>query len=320
MATRVPPSSVLQIGRRQVPYFDRDAVLAAVSPAAAITAVREAFVRYASGELEMPSKVYLNSPPHGDFRAMPARGSGLAILKWVSSFPSNGEGQAPTVSAFVCVSDSQTGEVIALVEGSAVTALRTGACAAVASLALAPAGAKTVGIIGSGLNGGWAARCLKEAGFTAGVCADAHQAAADRLASELDWRSGSNEEALQCDIVTTVTPGFAPVVYASDLRPGMHLNGLGADGPGKAEFAPQALDRCVIFCDEWEQARHGGEIAGPVAAGSISRTGVAELGDVLVNRAPGRTDPLDITFFDSTGLAVQDLAIVEVLVGQDGGS
>lgn len=320
MVTRVRPSYILKIGRRQVPYFDGETVLATVSPAAAITAVRDGFVRYASGDWDMPAKVYLTSPPHGDFRAMPARGSGLAIVKWVSSFPSNGEGGAPTVSAFVCVSDSQTGEVIALVEGGAVTALRTGACAAVVSLTLAPAGAKTAGIIGSGLNGGWAARCSMEAGFTDGVCADVHQTAADRLASELDWRSGSNEDALQCDVVTTITPGFVPVVYASDLRPGMHLNGLGADGPGKAEFSPEALDRCVIFCDEWEQARHGGEIAGPVAAESISRTNVAELGDVLVGRVPGRTDPSDITLFDSTGLAVQDLAIVEVLMSQGGGS
>lgn len=308
----------LQIGRRHVPYLDGTAVFGNVSPATAIEAVREGFIRYASGEWTMPAKVYLPSPPHGDFRAMPASGTGFAILKWVSSFPSNGKGGAPTVSAIVCVNDKETGEVVALVEGSAVTALRTGASAAVATLALAPSDAQTVGIIGSGLNGGWAARCLKQAGYLDGVCTDVHQASAARLAAELGWRSGSREDALQCDVVTTITPGLTPVAYGPDLRPGMHLNGLGADGPGKAEFDPEALDGCTIFCDEWEQASHGGEIASRVAVGTVTREDVVDLGDVLTGRRLGRTSPSEITFFDSTGLAVQDLAIVDALLREAG--
>lgn len=268
----------------------------------------------------MPAKVYLASSPYGDFRAMPAHGSGVAILKWVSSFPSNGKAGAPTVSAIVCVSDAKTGEVIALVDGSAVTALRTGASAAVASLTLARSDSETAGIIGCGLNGSWTARCLKQAGYANGVCSDVDPEAADRLAAELGWKSGSREEVLQCDVVTTVTPGLTPVVSASDLRPGMHLNGLGADGPGKSEFASDVLAHCAVFCDEWEQASHGGEIASRVEAGAVKRDDVGELGDVISGRRPGRTSSSEITVFDSTGLAIQDLAIIRCLLNQSDAS
>src|SRR5437762_3192912 len=152
--------------------LDHDAVLAAVSPKAAIDAVREAFLRHYEGEWVMPPKVYLDSPGFGDFRAMPARGGGIAILKWISSFPGNVRRGLPAVMGMVCVSDVETSEPLALVDAGAVTALRTGAVAAVAARALARDDAETVGLIGCGLHGAWAARCLVAAGYGPGVCAD----------------------------------------------------------------------------------------------------------------------------------------------------
>ena len=104
------------------------------------TATRDAFVRHRRGEWVMPSKVYLQSPPHGDFRAMPARGDGLAILKWISSFPGNPARGLPTVIGLLVVSDATTSEPLALLDAGAVTALRTGAVAAVAADALARRG------------------------------------------------------------------------------------------------------------------------------------------------------------------------------------
>jgi ornithine cyclodeaminase/alanine dehydrogenase-like protein (mu-crystallin family) len=94
-----------------------------------------------------------------------------------------------------------------------------------------------------------------------------------------------------------------------DLHPGVHLNMLGADGPGKAEAEIEAVERCVLFCDEWEQASHGGELTGAVAAGLVARDRVTDLGAVITGGAPGRPDPAAVTLFDSTGLAIQDLAI-----------
>ncbi|HEV2060459.1 MAG TPA: hypothetical protein VGR11_13975, partial [Solirubrobacteraceae bacterium] len=121
----------------ELALLDHDAVLAAVSPAAAIEATRDAFLRHHAGEWAMPPKVYLDSPPYGDFRAMPARGGELALLKWVTSFPGNPAHGLPTVSGVVCLSDARTGVPLAILDARGVTALRTGAVAAVAALALA---------------------------------------------------------------------------------------------------------------------------------------------------------------------------------------
>jgi alanine dehydrogenase len=292
-----------------IPVVSQRAVLSAIGATEAIERTREAFEKHAAGEWEMPPKVYLDSPPHGDFRAMPARGDGLALLKWVTSFPGNPERGLPVVTGAVLLSDAATGEMVAIVDCAVVTWLRTGAAAAVSAQALAAEGAGSVGIIGCGVNGAWAARCLAAAGFGPGVCADPREWAAATLAEELDWRSGSRDEAAAQDVVVTMTPGTAPVLHASDLRAGQHLVAMGADAHGKAEVEPAAIERCRLFCDEWEQAAGGGELSGPVAAGLVERGDVAQLGDVLAGREDGRTSAEEITLFDSTGLAIQDLGI-----------
>jgi ornithine cyclodeaminase/alanine dehydrogenase-like protein (mu-crystallin family) len=294
--------------------FDHDSVLAAVEPTEAIERVRDAFVRYATGEWRMPAKVYLEAPPAGDFRAMPALGGGLAILKWVTSFPSNGARGLPVVMGVICVSSAEDGRPLALIDARAVTALRTGAVAAVAAQELASEDARTAGIIGCGLHGAWAARCLAAAEYGPGVCFDPDPDAAGALAGELGWEAGSREEALACDVVTCVTPGAEPVVRAADMRAGLHLSMLGADGPGKAEAEVEVVERATVFCDEWEQAAHGGELTGAVAPGRLRRADVTELGEVLTGRAPGRPSAEAVTLFDSTGLAIQDLAICHAVL------
>ncbi len=286
-----------------------EAVFAAIDPKTAIDRTREAFERYGRGEWTMPAKVYLDSPPNGDFRAMPALGDGLALLKWVTSFPRNSARGLPVVRGEVLLSDAETGEELAVIECSSVTSLRTGAAAAVSAQALAPAGAKSVGIIGCGVNGAWAARCLAGAGYGPGVCADPRVDPAEALADELGWRAGDRGEAAAQDVVVTMTPGQDLVILESDLRRGQHLAVLGADAHGKQEVDLAAIKRCRLFCDEWEQASAGGELANAVDAGLIKRDDVIQLGDALTGGAEGRRDDEEITLFDSTGLAIQDLAI-----------
>ena len=293
-----------------VPVLSREAILGAVGVDEAIARVRDAFVRHRRGEWVMPAKVYLDSPPHGDFRAMPARGGELAMLKWISSFPSNRDRALPTVIGVLVISDATTSEPLAILDAGAVTALRTGAVAAVAAEALA--GGRGAAVIGCGVNGVYAARSLAAAGFGSGVCHDADEARAAQLAAELGWRVGTRGDALAADVVTCVTPGHEIVIEAGDLRPGMHLNMLGADGPGKAEATVGAVASCALFCDEWEQASHGGELTGAVQAGLVDRKRVTDLGAVLTGEAPGRPGPRAVTLFDSTGLAIQDLAVAAV--------
>jgi alanine dehydrogenase len=310
---RVTPDTVSAV--HELPVFDQETVLRAVSPGEAIEHVREGFLEYAGGEWQMPPKVYLDAYPQGDFRAMPAKGAGLAILKWVTSFPRNPEAGLPVVMGMICVSSVADGEPLALVDVRSVTALRTGAVAAVAAQELAREDARTVGILGCGLHGAWAARSLAAAEYGPGVCYDPDPEAAGRLAGELGWDVGAREDALACDVVTCVTPGAEPVVREADLRPGLHLNMLGADGPGKAEADIEVVAAAELFCDEWEQASHGGELTRAVEAGRVTRDDVRELGDVLTGAAPGRSGPEAVTLFDSTGLAIQDLAICLALLG-----
>jgi ornithine cyclodeaminase/alanine dehydrogenase-like protein (mu-crystallin family) len=289
--------------------FPHDLVLGAVSPGEAIECVRAGFAEHAAGRWEMPPKTYLDASPNGDFRAMPAKGGGIAILKWVTSFPGNPDAGLPVVMGAICVSSAETGELLALVDVRAVTALRTGAVAAVAAQELAREDAASVGIVGCGLHGTWAARCLADAEYGPGVCFDPDPDAAGRLAGELGWEAGALDDAIACDVVTCVTPGAQPVIRAGDVRPGVHLNMLGADGPGKAEAEPGAVAACELFCDEWEQASHGGELTGAVEEGLVERGSVTELGRVLTGSSRGRSGPEAATLFDSTGLAIQDLAI-----------
>src|SRR4051794_411980 len=203
----------------------------------------------------MPAKLYLPSPPNGDFRAMPVRGEGLAMLKWVTSFPGNPRRDLPTVTGIVMVSDADDGEPVALLDARAVTALRTGAAAAVATQELAREDARTVGLVGCGLHGAWVGRCMAEAEYGPGICFDPDPEAAGEVAAELGWEVGDLADALACEVVCTITPGVEPVVGAGDLRPGQHLNLLGADGAGKAEATVDAirsvLTRGRLFCDEW---------------------------------------------------------------------
>ena len=127
----------------------------------------------------------------------------------------------------------------------------------------------------------------------------------------------TREEALAADLLATVTPGREVLLPAGSLRPGQHVSLMGADGPGKAEIAVEELARARVFCDDWEQASHGGELAAAVAAGVIDRADVTQIGDVLTATAAGRS-AADITLFDSTGLALQDLAVALVALERAG--
>jgi ornithine cyclodeaminase/alanine dehydrogenase-like protein (mu-crystallin family) len=257
----------------------------------------------------MPPKVYVPAYPAGDFRAMPALGSGHALLKWVTSFPGNPSQGLPTVAGLVLLSDASDGSLRALLDAGAVTALRTGAAAVLAAETLAREGAGAAAVVGAGVNGRAVARTFLARGRAVQLW-DVDAGRAADVAAELGCTvAGSREEALAADIVVTVTPGREVVVPAGSQRPGPHVSLMGADGPGKAEIAPEELARSHVFCDDWEQASHNGELRAAVAGGLVARETVTQLGDVLAGAAGGRANAGEATVFDSTGLAIQDLAI-----------
>jgi len=300
------------------PFLTAENVLAAVSPERAVEAVRDGFIAYARGEWTMPPKVYVAAYPNGDFRAMPAIGAGHAVLKWVTSFPANLEKGLPTVKAIVLVSEAETGMPVAVLEGSALTALRTGAAAVLAAETLGRRKAKTVAVIGAGVNGKATARTFLARGREVMIWdldSERARAAAEELGATV---AADREEALAADIVATVTPAYEPLISESFLRPGQHVSLMGADGPGKCEIDPREIARTHVFCDEWAQASHAGELQHSVREHLVKREQVTQLGDVLAGLAPGRANGKEITTFDSTGLAIQDLALALAVLEQVG--
>jgi alanine dehydrogenase len=292
-----------------VPVFTGKHVEQAVSPDRAVEAVRNAFIAHARGEWTMPPKVYVTNYPAGDFRAMPALGGGHALLKWVTSFPGNPLQGLPTVTGVVLLSDAETGQLRAVLDAASVTALRTGAAAVLAAETLGRSDSGSASVIGAGVNGRAAARTFLARGRPVSVW-DVNEGRARHVAQELGAAVATSlDEALDADMIVTVTPGHETVIAGGRLRDGQHVSLMGADGPGKAEMDGAELSRARLFCDDWEQASHGGELAHALEEGLISRDDVTSLGDVLTGAAPGRRDDTEITAFDSTGLAIQDLAI-----------
>jgi alanine dehydrogenase len=292
-----------------IPVFSARHVEAAVPPERAVEAVRDAFLAYARGEWSMPPKVYVPAYPAGDFRAMPALGAGHALLKWVTSFPGNPARGLPTVAGLVLLSSAEDGRLVAALDAGAVTALRTGAAAVLSAETLGRSDASTAAVIGAGVNGKAAAKTFLARGRDVMIW-DVEPKRARVAADELGARvAGSREEAFLADLLITVTPGHEVLLEGGSLQPGQHASLMGADGPGKAEIAVAELARVHVFCDDWEQASHNGDLAHAVEAGKIKREDVTQLGDVLAQMAGGRQSPEDATIFDSTGLAIQDLAI-----------
>jgi ornithine cyclodeaminase/alanine dehydrogenase-like protein (mu-crystallin family) len=292
-----------------IPVFTGHHVEAAVPPARAVEAVRDAFVAYERDEWSMPPKVYVPAYPAGDFRAMPALGAGHALLKWVTSFPGNPAHGLPTVTGLVLLSDAENGLLRAAFDAGSVTAVRTGAAAVLAAETLGRPDAETAAVVGAGVNGRATARTFLARGQKVALW-DIDPSHAAEAAAELGAAvTASREEALSADLLVTMTPGHEVLLPQGALRPGQHVSLMGADGPGKAEIAVEELARARVFCDDWEQASHNGELVHAVEAGRLTRGDVTELGAVLAGDATGRQSEGDITIFDSTGLAIQDLAI-----------
>jgi ornithine cyclodeaminase/alanine dehydrogenase len=297
-------------------FLDAQAVQSLMAMPQIIEAVHAAFVAYGRGEARMPPKVYLDVPD-GDFRAMPAYVAGAAGVKWVNVHPQNPTRyNLPTVMALIIYSDPATGAPLAVLDGTIITRYRTGAAAAVATRALARPDASTIGLIGCG--GQAEAHLLALTTVLAPrrvYLADKRREAAERLAARfphLDCQVVDVERACQADVLSTLTPAREPFVRLAWLRPGCHINAMGADAPGKQELETEVLLAARVFVDDWEQASHSGEINVPYSQGRLTEV-AGSLPDLLCGRIAGRRSDTEITVFDSTGLALQDVAVARLV-------
>jgi alanine dehydrogenase len=293
-----------------------------VTMADIVPAVEHVFGEYAEGRVVMPPKIYLDVPK-GDFRAMPAYvpSVGTAGIKWVNVHPANPEHGLPTVMATILLNDPATGKPIAVLDGTYITDMRTGAAGGVAAKYLAKSVA-TVGLIGSG-HQAWTQILAYRTVFGDRIklvkVYSRHLEHSEALAERIEKYMGYDakacrtpQEAADADLIATVTPAREPILKLEWVRPGTHINAIGADAPGKQELFTELTLKARVFVDSIEQASHSGEINIPWNKGLLDGKKLAgTIGEVIVGKNKGRLGD-EITVFDSTGLSIQDMAVAHI--------
>jgi alanine dehydrogenase len=292
---------------------------------AVIQAVADAFAAYERDDVQMPAKSYIDLPQYnGDFRSMPAYMAAddwdAAGVKWVNVHPDNPDDHdLPTVMGTMVYSDPETAVPLAIMDGTTLTRLRTGAAAAVATDHLAVADARSLGIVGAGVQSYSQLEAIAEVRpieevVVADVDSEAQRTFVQRFSDRFDVRAGSTDEAAACDVLSTVTPVREPIVPRDALGEHAHVNAMGADAEGKQEHDPETLLDAKLVIDDYDQCVHSGEINVPWSEGTVGDEDIyAEVGAIVTGETPGREDGDGITLFDSTGLAIQDVAAAHVV-------
>ncbi|TKX80553.1 ornithine cyclodeaminase family protein [Halorubrum sp. SD626R] len=319
-----------------------------------IDAVRGAFTAYERGNAKMPAKSYIDLPEYdGDFRSMPAYldvreadtaeetadgdGWDAAGIKWVNAHPNNpADHDLPTVMGTMIYSDPETAFPLAILDGTTLTMKRTGAAAAVATDHLAVPDATSLGIVGAGVQSYTQLEAIAEVrDIDEVVVSDLDEERVadfiDAFGDRFDVRAGSIAEAGHCDVLSTVTPVEDPIVGPDDVGEHTHINAMGADAAGKHELADELLLDATVVIDDREQCTHSGEINVPYTAGTLTDDDIyGEIGEIVVGARPGRAGVdaggnapatgdegvSGVTVFDSTGLAIQDVAAARVVYEQ----
>jgi alanine dehydrogenase len=295
-----------------------------------IAAVEDAFAAYERGDAQMPPKSYIDLPQYnGDFRSMPAYlrvgesaldddGWDAAGIKWVNVHTdNNAEYDLPTVLGTMIYSDPRNAYPLAIMDGRELTMKRTGAAAAVATDHLAVEDASSLGIVGAGVQAYTQLEAIStvrdvERVVISDLDDERVQRFVDFFRGRFDVRGGSVDEAARCDVLSTVTPVESPVV--SEVGDQTHVNAMGADAAGKHELADDLLLDAKIVIDDHEQCTHSGEVNVPYSAGVLTDDDIyGEIGEIVVGEKEGRTDADGVTVFDSTGLAIQDVAAAHVV-------
>ncbi len=304
----------------QILFLNQKDIKSIITPRDAFDAVEYAFRMHARRKVQMPAKIYLDYTRYrGDLRAMPAYivPLGASGVKIVNSHANNYRFGLPSVMAIFILIDPGTGRPVSIMDATYFTDMRTGAAGAVAAKYLSNMNASVLGLVGAGRQA--AAQLVAIARVRkiklVKVCAKTAQEAqtfADRMEkiTGIPVRPCSIRDVCDADIISTTTPSRKPVVKDAWIKPGTHINAIGADAPGKQELETGILRRARVFVDDFNQAAHSGEVNVGMSTSRITRKDIrGELGEVLIGKKKGRTSDKDITVFDSTGLAVQDVSI-----------
>ncbi|MFA9516693.1 ornithine cyclodeaminase family protein [Halopenitus sp. H-Gu1] len=290
-----------------------------------IGAMEDAFAAYERGDVRMPAKSYIDLPQYeGDFRSMPAYLDAgdwdAAGIKWVNVHTRNpSEYGLPTVMGTMIYSDPETAVPLAIMDGTELTRNRTGAAAAVATDHLAVEDARSMGIVGAGAQADTQLEAIAtvrpiEEVVVSDLDEDRIEQFIDAFENQFSVRAGTPAEAAACDVCSTVTPVKDPIVTREMVGDRTHINAMGADAAGKHELTDDLLLDAKVVIDDFEQCTHSGEINVPWSAGILDEGDVyGEIGEIVVGKKPGRIEDDGITIFDSTGLAIQDVAAAHVV-------
>ncbi|NIM45144.1 MAG: ornithine cyclodeaminase family protein [Nitrososphaeria archaeon] len=292
----------------------------------AIEAVKEAYMAFTEGRVEMPPVAHLGLEKYGgevDIKSGYVEDFGLIGTKIASNFWDNPKIGLPSGIAVIVLMDIKTSLPLALMDGTYVTRVRTGAAGAVAANVLARKNSKIVGVVGAGTQGRMQVLGLDEIFSIKKVKVyDIDESNREKYSSDMRERLGIDVQAVEnprkavteADIIVTASPSRKAIIMDDWIQSGVHINAIGADAPGKQELDAKIMKRAKIVVDSLTQCRVIGEIQHALSQGLIMESDIhAEIGEILIGKKKGRETDDEITIFDSTGLAAQDIAAAHVV-------
>ena len=289
-----------------------------LTPEDCLHAVEDAFRAYGEGRTAAPKSIGLHAAS-GTFHVKAAIADVFAA-KINANFPDNPRQHGlPTIQGVIVLMDVERGTLLAILDSAPVTTLRTAAATAVAAKYLAREDAATLTVIGCGTQGRASVDAIRLVRPIRTIYAyDVDPSAADRFAHDVGATAASLDEAVaQSDIVVTCTTSRTPILDAHHLHPGLFIAAVGADNPEKQELTPALLRQSKIVADILEQAATMGDLHHAIAAGTLTRDDVhGELADIICGRLPARRTPGEVFVFDSTGTALQDVAVASLAYGR----
>lgn len=315
---------------RAVRILSADDVRRALPMAEAIEAMRTAFSQLASGGVRMPARSHIDIPEHdGTTLFMPSYAPCFDNIgvKVVNVFGANTQRGLPRIQALVCLFDDATGTPRAILDGTSLTALRTGAASGVATDLLARLNASVVAILGAGvqartqLEAMVAVRPIRTVKVYDPLPEVGNAFALEmstRLKAEIDVVPSTREAVTGADVVCAATVSRTPVFDDADIAPGTHINAIGSYKPDVQEIPAETICRSRIVVDHRESAlAETGDLIIPLRQGLIAQADIdTELGEILIGKAVGRANDDAITLFKSVGVAIQDLAAAAYVVAR----
>lgn len=311
MTRPMTPHSFLVLTRSQIESL--------ISLPDAIRVVEEALADFAQGKSFLFPVIRERIDPYGGFFGVKAAylaSRGCLGYKGGGFWATNRDQGLAGHQSVIVLYDPQTGRPTALMDGNYLTIIRTGAMGAIAAKYLARPDSRSVAVIGAGTQGRIQLAALREVLAVQEVrCFDLHAPSSQAFAA-LAIQQGlaatacatPQQAVAGADLIVTATPSLSAIIQDQWIQPGMHINAFGADTKGKQEIDPMALTRAKVVVDYWPQAREIGECQHAFRSGLIHSVH-AELADIVAGRKPGRETPTEITLFDATGIALQDLVV-----------